>query len=76
MAIDVYKEIGRIDKDVLVEYNGKSVMVKDTHNGDILFGGTLDFDMKDPEVYYLNKDSISRRFQVHDLEKLIVSLDS
>ena len=76
MALDTYKEIGAIDEKILIDYTGKEVIIRDEQNRDILFGGILDFDAKDPEVCYLIKGSISRRFQIRNLEKIIVPLDS
>ena len=76
MALDTYKELGKTAKKFLNEYSGKDVIVKDAQNQSVLFGGTLDFDEREPDVYYLSKESVTRKFRVKDLEKLIVSLDA
>lgn len=74
MALDVYKEIETISEETLVECSRQYVIIKDGQSPGLLFGGTFDFDPKEPDVYYLREESVSRKGLVRNLNRLLVKV--
>jgi hypothetical protein len=73
MNLMEYKEL-ELNEETFMNYSGKDVRIRKIGDKKDL-DGTLDFDPKDPEVFYLIQGSITRRFRVSSIDKLLVPSD-
>jgi hypothetical protein len=75
MGFNAYKKIQLpeiADKTKLLEdYNGKFVAIKDSKKCSF-YEGTLNFNRKDLGFYYIEEESITRRFNLSNLEQFFL----
>ncbi len=68
--IPVSKDANMIE--VMKRYKSFYVIVYDARNENKFFGGRLNFDEGEPNVYYLQNGMGNRKFHIHDLKQLLI----